>query len=65
MCVLTMYRGFGGGDGQKCLDVEKVFLEEYNINILHAFLDGGCFCAKNQTDSQTMRFPVSSTGALI
>lgn len=32
---------FDSGDGQKYLDIEKVFLEEYNIGILHAFLDGG------------------------
>lgn len=56
-CVSTMCRGFDSGDGQKCLDIEKVFLEEYNISILHAFLDGGYFCAKNQTDSQIVRLP--------
>ena len=63
--MLTMCRGFGGGNGWKCLDVEKIFLEEYSISILLAFLGGGYLYAKNQTDTQTVRLTISSTGALV
>ena len=47
MYVLTMCTGFGGGDSQKCLDAENLFLEEGTISTLHTFLIGGYFCAKS------------------